>query len=586
MSLRSRLLLGLIVAGAIGLGAAGSLVYGQIRSYLINQVVEQAGQVAGDVRGEFCAGSRPAPAPEGTDVFLYQVTTGPATASVQLACAAAADLQGPLVASDTPAVPDSLLRQVVASNNPAAASASSPSGTGYELAASVQRFGFGEIVVVAAVPIAPVDADLHELILIDIAVSAAVLGLLAALGYAVVRVGLRPLEAIEDTAGKIAAGDLSRRVERDEPETEVGRLGASLNAMLSQIENAFAVQQASERRLRQFIADASHELRTPLTSIRGYAELFRRGAATRPEDLERSMRRIEDEATRMGVLVDDLLLLARLDQGRPLDRRRVDLAAIAADAAADAQAIDPGRPVSFEGAEGVVVEGDEARLRQVAANLVQNAVVHTPPGSPVWVRVRRQGTMAVLEVADAGPGVPPEHVARIFERFYRADSSRARQSGGTGLGLAIVASLAAAHGGRATVDMSPGVGARFLVELPLAETPVLEGAIPPAGQLSPPLAHALEAAAPPEPAAQPEDSVALEAAAPPEDATAAAPATAEDGGAPSAAGGDELATAVSDAPPSSGHFDGFEGPGRFDERFDEPAELGPPRPGADHQGAR
>ncbi|HTW97404.1 MAG TPA: HAMP domain-containing sensor histidine kinase [Acidimicrobiales bacterium] len=463
MSLRSRLLLGLVIVTTVGLGIAGFAVYGQIRSYLVNQL---DAQIVSQARGNACVGGGPRDLPQGT--FIYEMSS-----SLQELCPPTSLTYVQPATSTYPDLPTAALHEVVSSGNGALLTVSSPAGIDYRVYAWVPQSVFGPSALqVIAVPLTAVDDTLHRLVLIDLAVSAAVLLLLIVLGYAVVRVGLRPLEAIEETAGKIAAGDLSRRVARDEPETEVGRLGASLNAMLSQIENAFGEQQASEQRLRQFIADASHELRTPLTSIRGYAELFRRGAAARPEDLGRSMRRIEDEAARMGVLVEDMLLLARLDQGRPLERRPVDLAAIAADAAADAQAVDPGRPVSYEAAGAVVVEGDEARLRQVAGNLVQNAVVHTPPGTPVWVRVGREGATAVLEVADAGPGLSPEHAAHIFERFYRADSSRARQSGGTGLGLAIVASLAAAHGGRASVTTAPGSGARFRVELPLLAQPL------------------------------------------------------------------------------------------------------------------
>src|ERR1044071_7616502 len=218
--------------------------------------------------------------------------------------------------------------------------------------------------------------------------AAAVLLFLALLSLAVVRLGLLPLERIAATAGDIAGGDLSQRVEPAEPDTEIGRLGLALNAMRTQIETAFAERAASEDRLRRFVADASHELRTPLTAIRGYAELFRRGAAERPEDLARAMRRIEDEAARMGLLVDDLLLLARLDQGRPLDRGPVDLVAVAGDALAALSALDPDRPVTFEHPDHLVISGDEARIRQVAGNLVTNARIHTPDGTGVHVRLR------------------------------------------------------------------------------------------------------------------------------------------------------------------------------------------------------
>ena len=309
---------------------------------------------------------------------------------------------------------------------------------------------------------------LHRLVLIELITTAAVLAGVGGLALVVVRAGLRPLEDIGETAGAIAEGDLSRRVERAEPRTEVGRLGLSLNAMLAQIQTAFEARQASEDRLRRFVADASHELRTPLTSIRGYAEMFRRGVADRPADLATSMRRIEEESARMGVLVDDLLLLARLDQGRPLEREPVDLAQVAADAVQDARAVEPERPIELHGPDVAVVLGDELRLRQVAANLLANARQHTPPSTPVRVDVRQENGSVVLEVADDGPGLFPEEAAKVFERFYRADPSRNRNQGGTGLGLSIVAAVAQAHGGRAKVESEPGHGARFRVELPAA----------------------------------------------------------------------------------------------------------------------
>jgi two-component system OmpR family sensor kinase len=288
----------------------------------------------------------------------------------------------------------------------------------------------------------------------------------------VVRVGLRPLDQKATTAGANASGDLSQRVEHADDRTEVGRLGAALNTMLGHIEQAFAARTASEQRLRRFVADASHELRTPLTSIRGYAELFRRGAAERPDDLATAMRRIEDESARMSVLVDDLLLLARLDQGRPLEREEVDLVALASDAVDDARAVSPDRPITFETNGPVTVTGDEARLRQVTANLLTNARAHTPEGTRVHVRVRSTPEGAEIEVADDGPGLAPDEAARVFERFYRADPARTRSRGGSsGLGLSIVAAIASAHGGRATLDTAPGQGATFRVALPSCSRP-------------------------------------------------------------------------------------------------------------------
>jgi len=283
----------------------------------------------------------------------------------------------------------------------------------------------------------------------------------------VVRLGLRPLREIEGTASAIAAGDLSRRVERAEPRTEVGRLGLSLNAMLAQIESAFKARQISEERLRRFVADASHELRTPLAAVRAYAELFSRGAATRPADLERSMSGITRETERMTLLVDDLLLLARLDEGRPLEQEPVSLDEVVGEAVDAARVVDAKRPVSLD-VEPATVIGDRDRLRQVIDNLIANVRAHTPPGTPVAVGLHRIDGQAELSVSDSGPGFTEEEAARVFERFYRVDHSRTRASGGVGLGLSIVAAVAEAHGGVATARPTPGGGATFLVAIPLA----------------------------------------------------------------------------------------------------------------------
>lgn len=293
-------------------------------------------------------------------------------------------------------------------------------------------------------------------------------------GFAVHR-ALRPLRQIEQTAGAIAAGDLSRRVPTASPHTEVGRLSLSLNTMLAQIEQAFAAQAASEGRMRRFVSDASHELRTPLATVRGYGELYRMGAIPDAE-LPAAMARIEGEARRMGALVTDLLQLARLDEGRRLERRPVDLAVLAHDAVTDLRALDPQRTTTLvplgDGItrpDAMVVTGDEDALRQVLSNLTGNAVRHTPEGTPVEVGVGRSGGEVVVEVRDHGPGISPEHAERVFERFYRLDDSRARTSGGSGLGLAIVAALVAAHGGTARVLPTPGGGATVRVTLPAAD---------------------------------------------------------------------------------------------------------------------
>ena len=321
-------------------------------------------------------------------------------------------------------------------------------------------------------------AAIDRLVTIEVVVGLIVLVVLAAAGYGLVRNSLRPLTEVEHTARAIAAGDLSQRVPEGSERTEVGRLSAALNGMLARIESSFRAQQASEAqarasedRMRRFVADASHELRTPLTSIRGFAELYRQGAVRSPEDTRRLMQRIESEGARMGLLVEDLLQLARLDQQRPLTIVPVDLAEIAGDAVHDARAVQPRRPISLHLDESLtdvpVVLGDEARLRQVVGNLVTNALTHTPEAAKVTVTVAEDADpdVLVIRVADEGPGMAPADAERVFERFYRADASRTREAGGTGLGLAIVASLVAAHGGTVDLWTAPGEGAVFTVRL-------------------------------------------------------------------------------------------------------------------------
>jgi two-component system OmpR family sensor kinase len=334
--------------------------------------------------------------------------------------------------------------------------------------------------VVVAVPL-HVDETVRRLLVIEALAGLVALGAAGALAWYGVRRSLRPLVEVEATAEAIAAGDLTRRVPAADPRTEVGSLSASFNSMVDRFETAYGAQRdseaaarASEDRMRRFVADASHELRTPLTSIRGFAELFRQGAV--PDDASRArvLRRIEDEAARMGLLVEDLLLLARLDQQRPLQRASVDLLALAADVVHDAEAVNPDHVVRLRAPDSdrpPVVAGDDARLRQVLGNLVRNAVVHTPPGTRVEVSVRTEGSSAVLTVSDDGPGMEPDVAARVFERFYRADASRTRTQAatGSGLGLSIVAALVAAHDGTVDVQSAPGCGTTFEVRLPLDE---------------------------------------------------------------------------------------------------------------------
>ncbi len=370
------------------------------------------------------------------------------------------------------------------------------------------------------------DRVIGQLVVIEVVVGLVVLAVLGLVGYWLVRSSLRPLAAVERTAQAIAAGDLSQRVPPGDGRTEVGRLSQAINGMLARIESAFRAQQASEEqaraseeRMRRFVADASHELRTPLTSIRGFAELYRQGAVGSPEETARLMQRIESEGSRMGVLVEDLLQLARLDQQRPLSLTPVDLAEVAGDAVHDARVLQPGRPIGLYLEESLtevpVVLGDEARLRQVVGNLVTNALVHTPPTARVSVSIGEDtsdgGDRVVLRVADEGPGMPPEDAARVFERFYRADASRSRVAGGTGLGLSIVAALVAAHGGDVALDTAPGRGAVFTVRLPRSGSAVPDAGVPAAPQEPPAPAPGTDWR-PPQPSGQPPERSGLPSA--------------------------------------------------------------------------
>jgi len=333
----------------------------------------------------------------------------------------------------------------------------------------------GSATFAVAVPLRGVDTTVQRMLSFAVLIGLAVIASCAIFGWYGVRRVFRPLTQIEDTAAGIAAGDLTRRIPEGTANDEVASLSRSLNAMLAQIEQSFAVREASEERMSQFVADASHELRTPLAAVRGYAELFRQGAVSQPEDVAGAMRRIEDEAIRMGGLVEDLLLLTRLDTRRPLERGPVDLTVVAADAVQDARALDPTRHVRLLGLSGdlqpTTIQGDEARLRQVVTNLVGNAVNHTPPGTDIEIAVGSVAGRTKLEVRDHGEGVDPIKARRVFERFYRADPSRGRgNGGGNGLGLAIVAAIVSAHGGRVGVAATPGGGATFVVDLPTANS--------------------------------------------------------------------------------------------------------------------
>ncbi len=480
MSLRGRLILTLVVLAGFGLLVLGAVTYAALRSYEVDRIDQRATAAVDqadiqlhrndvdDVLGRRPSGDaddrhRPAGPPGGIGLAPSGTYAEQRDAS---GAVMAHTVLGLPAGDDEPAAPK--LPTTLRIGDRRTVGATGQSDLRYRVYAT-QTPGNPADMTVVAVPFTEIDATLNRLLVIEAFVIAAVLLALAAAAWWLVRLGLRPLDRIGATAGAIAAGDLSHRVERAEPRTEVGRLGLSLNAMLARLEEAFAERRASEERLRRFLADASHELRTPLSSIRGYAELFRIGAAREGPDVEKAMSRIEDESARMGVLVEDLLALARLDEIRDAHREPVDLTDLASDAVDDARAVAPDREIALlGGANGdAVVDGDPDQLRQVLANLVRNALVHTPAGTPIEVSIATAGAQATLAVRDHGPGLPTDDPSELFDRFWRADPARGRGRAGAGLGLAIVAAIVHAHGGRAEAADAEGGGARFTVVLPL-----------------------------------------------------------------------------------------------------------------------
>jgi two-component system OmpR family sensor kinase len=480
MSLRARLVSGLLVLAAVGLVALALVTYIEQRSFLSHRVDQQlaAAQSAVDhtldqqgVSGSRAPRDREPSRPSG-------VNLPPGTFGQRR------DPSGKVVGNNIvlsygeKALPPPSLPTRIPLGKSITVGATGSSGLHYRVLAQSTGDRPGSTIV--AIPLREVDDTLHRLLAVEGLVIAGVLAALAALALWLVRLGLRPLDRMGETAGGIAAGDLSRRVTPATDRTEVGRLGLALNAMLAQIEKAFAERQASQDRLRRFVADASHELRTPLASIRGYAELFRIGAARSEADTEKAMGRIEDESTRMGVIVDDLLTLARLDQLPQTPRAPVNLTELVAEAAADARAAAPDRHIELTSDTEVVLLGDAAGLRQVVSNLIRNALVHTPAGTPIELYLATEDGEAKLDVRDHGTGLPTDQPDVLFERFWRAEPGRGRGPGGAGLGLSIVAAIVEAHGGKVSAHNAPGGGASFTVRLPLSADSVATAPAAPA----------------------------------------------------------------------------------------------------------
>jgi two-component system OmpR family sensor kinase len=324
--------------------------------------------------------------------------------------------------------------------------------------------------VVVALPLSDVDATIDRLVLAEAAVVLTLLTVLGIVAWWVLHLGVRPIKQMTATASAIADGDLSRRVPEGPPGTEAAELGDALNRMMANIEQAFDERTRADEQVRRFVADASHELRTPVATVRGYAELYRSGGLRSVGELDEAMRRTEQEAVRMGRLVDDLLALARLDQGRPLEVEVVDVGHLVTDAANDARAQAPDRPIEVHVDRprgSLAVLGDEHRLRQVLANLVGNALVHTDDAAAVGLAVRREADLVVVEVVDHGAGMSPTVAEHAFERFYRGDPARTRHQGGSGLGLAIVQAVVTAHGGTVALTETEGGGTTATVCLPV-----------------------------------------------------------------------------------------------------------------------
>jgi two-component system OmpR family sensor kinase len=486
-TLRARLIAGLVALLFVACAAVGVVTYASLRGALFGQLDQEV--LAASNRYQGCVdGPSPGHPPAGPgqvdpyghpdDPGYCTNTPGQLQGTFSAALASdkvlAADVtNGTCHLSTTDAV---TLRQLEVTGRPYTEYLSSLHGE-YRLVAV--RGNNGQILV-AGLPVGPVSNTLNKVELTEVIVFAAALLLTGVIGMGWVRLSLRPLRRVTATAAEVTAlplasgeVDLPHRVPDADPRTEVGQLGGAFNRMLGHVESALARRHASEARLRSFAADASHELRTPLAAIRGYAELARRHPGTLPPEVEHALRRVESESARMSALVEDLLLLARLDAGRPLESAPVDLTRLAIDAASDARVAGPGHRWQLELPDGpVMVRGDEQRLHQVLANLLSNARTHTPPGTTVTVALGSSpsGGAAELSVTDDGPGIPAELQPDLFERFVRGDSSRSRAAGSTGLGLAIVAAVVAAHQGTVAVSSRPGY-TRFVITLPMALLP-------------------------------------------------------------------------------------------------------------------
>jgi two-component system, OmpR family, sensor kinase len=500
VSIRLRLLLATALIALVALVAADFILYSSLRSFLYGQIdngLELSHRsVEASISGPAETGPpppQPGSGPQACRVFhgrevdtmgltpgtVIEVRSRPGTTVYRCALPELGPTRAPY-----PVVPRRITGYApnAAPGGEEAVYFTAPAHSGdgaYRVRASILRSGpdqGGTLIV--AVPLSGTDGTLAKLRAVEIAVTAIALAVVLGLGWWLVRASLHPLRDIERTADAITAGQLTERVPEDRARTEVGRLSRAFNVMLERITAAFAERdrtveelRASEERMRRFIADASHELRTPLAAVTAYAELFDRGAAERPEDLRRVMEGIQRESSRMGHLVEDLLLLARLDEGRPLRLEPIDLVAVVAESVATARTLGPQWPVTLDASAPVEVRADALRIRQVLDNLLTNVRVHCPRGTAAAVTVSSDASGATVDVADDGPGMGEEDLLRVFERFFRADASRSREHGGAGLGLSIVDAIVRAHGGTVSVWSAPGAGTRFAIRLPLTQRP-------------------------------------------------------------------------------------------------------------------
>jgi two-component system, OmpR family, sensor kinase len=471
LSLRGRLLIGVISLVALGLLVSDVATYGLLQTSLVGKIDTQLtgghNEATAALGGPGRGPDQPSRFPTGTVVELFGLDGTVVNVKVSTPF-------GSTPSSARPSLPKSLPNAGI--DIPARPyTVAGSNGVDQFRVSDWPENSFGGQYVVLAIPLTDVQSTLSQLLQLEALIGLGVLAATVILALLIIRIGLRPLQKMGGVAADIAAGDLTKRVEPATAKTEIGRLGLALNGMLSQIEAAFAERTESNNRLRRFIADASHELRTPLTSIRGYSEMLRRGAGESPTDAGLARRRIEEESVRMSTLVDDMLLIARLDQGRPIEKKPVDLQTIATDAADDARAVAPQRQITLTAPGSVVVEGDDLRLRQVVGNLVRNALVHTPQQTAIEIGVSTDNGTGRMSVVDHGPGLQVKDMERIFEPFYRADPSRSRDSGGAGLGLSIVSAVVGAHGGKVNVTETSGGGVTFEVELPLASSSAMQG---------------------------------------------------------------------------------------------------------------